>query len=53
MKKIIDECSVVGEKLIASCHEEIEMIAQLLVDKGTVFGDEIYDLVGLPIPSIS
>ena len=53
VQKIIDECFVTGKNLVTSCRKEVEAIAQLLMDKGTVLGDEIYDLVGLPTPSVN
>ena len=51
-KKIVDECSIVAKDLIASHKKEIEMIAQLLMKKGTVLGQELYELVGLSVPTI-
>jgi cell division protease FtsH len=51
-KKIVDECLIVAKDLIASHKTEIEMIAQLLMKKGTVLGQELYELVGLPLPTI-
>ena len=51
-KKIVDECLIVAKNLIASHKKEIEMIAQLLMKKGTVLGQELYELVGLPLPKL-
>jgi len=51
-KKIVDECLIVAKDLIASHKTEIEMIAQLLMKKGTVLGQELYELVGLPLPKL-
>ncbi len=52
VQKIVDECFVVAQDLVALRKHEIEMIAKLLMQKGTVLGDDIYQLVGLPVPSI-
>ncbi len=49
-KKIVDECLVVAKDLIASRKTEIEKIAKLLMEKGTVFGYELYELLDLPLP---
>lgn len=51
-EKIVDECLIVAKKLIASHKVEIEKIAKLLMQKGTVLGHEIYALVGLPVPKL-
>jgi cell division protease FtsH len=50
VKKIIDESTAMAKYLIAAHKQDIEKIAQLLMEKGTVLGDEIYNLLGLPIP---
>lgn len=52
VQKIIDECLVVAQKIITTHKKDIEKIALLLMKKGTVFGDEIYKLVHLPVPSL-
>lgn len=51
-KKIVDECLVIAKKLIASHKAEIEKIAKLLMQRGTVLGHEIYALLGLPLPRL-
>ncbi len=49
---IVDECLVIAKKLVADHKNDIEKIAKLLLQKGTVLGDEIYQVVGLPVPTI-
>lgn len=51
VQKIIDECFAVAKNLVASRKNEIEQIARLLMQKGTVLGDDIYKLVGLQVPA--
>lgn len=51
VKKIIDECFIVAKTLVALHKQDIEKIANLLMEKGTVLGAEIYELVGLPVPT--
>jgi cell division protease FtsH len=50
VQKIINECTVKGKKFIAEHKQDIQKIAQLMVQKGTVLGDEIYNLLKLPVP---
>ena len=50
VKKIIDECTAMAKYLITTHKQDIEKIAKLLMEKGTVLGDEIYTLLGLQIP---
>ena len=50
VKKIIDECTAIAKQLIASHKQDIEKIAKLLIQKGTVVGSEIYQLVDVPLP---
>jgi cell division protease FtsH len=50
IEKIIVECREKAKELIATHKQEIEKIAKLLLEKGTVVGNEIYELVGLPLP---
>lgn len=50
VQKIVEESFVVAKKLINFYKNEIEAIASLLMEKGTLLGDEIYELVGLPCP---
>lgn len=51
-KKIVDECLVIAQELVVCHKEEISAIAQLLMEKGTVLGKEIYETVGLPMPTM-
>ncbi|MGZ6254690.1 MAG: AAA family ATPase [Candidatus Chromulinivorax sp.] len=52
VERIIAECLQQAHDLIRGHKKEIEIIAHLLLDKGTVSGEEIYNAVGLPIPQI-
>ena len=52
VQKIIDECFLMAKKLVVSHKQDIEKIAQLLMKKGTVLGEEIYRLVGIPSPKL-
>lgn len=49
VQRIVDECFVIAKKLVADHRTDIEKIADLLMIKGTVLGDDIYQLVGLPL----
>ncbi|MBP6869456.1 AAA family ATPase [Candidatus Babeliales bacterium] len=51
VQKIVDECLVVAQKIVAKHKGDIEKIARLLMKKGTVLGDEIYRLVHVTIPT--
>ena len=48
--KIIENCRYLTRKLIGDHIKDIEKIAKLLIKKGTVQGDEIYELLNLPQP---
>ena len=52
VQKIIDECYLEAKDLIASHKNDIESLAELLIEKGTVFGDEVYRMFGLEEPKI-
>lgn len=52
VQKIIDECLQVAKTIIGNHKQDIENIASLLMKKGTVLGDEIYNIVNIPIPSL-
>lgn len=52
VQRIIDDCYVIAKRLIVDHRNDIEKIASLLMTKGTVMGDEIYNLVGLPLPDV-
>ncbi|MBV8661247.1 MAG: AAA family ATPase [Candidatus Dependentiae bacterium] len=52
VQKIIEGCFVVAQQLVESHKSEIKKIAELLMKKGTVLGDEIYNVVNLPLPNI-
>ena len=51
-KKIIDECNAKSKALISLHHNEIQQLTDLLMEKGTVSGYEVYQMFGLPIPDI-
>jgi len=53
VEKIINECRDVAKKLVSSRKHEIEIVAKLLMEKGTVLGDEIYNLLEVSLPDIS
>ncbi len=48
--KIIEKCRYITIDLIADHKDEIEKIARLLFEKGTVQGDEIYAVLGMQQP---
>jgi len=52
VKKIIDECSIQAKTLITKHKKEIENIARLLLNKGTISGAEVYQLLGKPTPKL-
>ena len=52
VNKIIEKCRCVTRNLIADHKKDIEKIAKLLMEKGTVQGYEIYELLHLPQPHI-
>ncbi len=51
IENIIIECREQARALIAAHKDDIEKIARLLIEKGTVVGNEVYELVGLPLPA--
>jgi len=51
-QKIVNECLLQAQSLVELHKKEIEMIAELLMEEGTVFGYEIYELLGLEEPEI-
>ena len=50
VEKIVKECAVITRNLIATHKDDIEKIANLLIEKRTVLGDEIYSLLNLSQP---
>lgn len=50
-KKIVDSCYVACKELVIAHIEEIEQLAQALLEKGTISGYEVYDMFNLPRPS--
>lgn len=49
-KKIVDSCYVACKELVIAHIEEIEQLAQALLEKGTISGYEVYDMFNLPRP---
>jgi len=52
IKEIIDDCLAQAKLLVETHKNEIELVAKLLMEKGTVFGSDIYDLLGLQQPKL-
>ena len=52
VEKIIDECYEVAQKMVSEHRDQIEQLAQMLMESGTVFGDLVYRLCGVPEPKI-
>jgi len=52
VEKIIEECYVRAQGLIVLYKDKIEQLSELLMEKGTVFGDEVYQMCGLEEPKI-
>lgn len=50
VQKIIDSCTDRAKKIIAKNHGPIDQIAQRLVEMGTLSGEEIYNLLSIPVP---
>jgi cell division protease FtsH len=52
VQKIIDECYEVSFAMVQEHRAQIEELAQMLMEKGTVFGDVVYRLCGVQEPKI-
>ena len=52
IQKIINECTQKAHKLIIDNKKDVEKIAQLLLQKNTVLGEEIYNLLNLQAPKL-
>ena len=52
VQKIIDECYEKSETMVKAHHNEIEQLAEMLMVQGTVFGDVVYRMCGVPEPKI-
>jgi len=52
VQKIVDECYVVAKNLVAERRDYINQLALLLMDQGTVFGNEVYQMCGLQEPAL-
>jgi cell division protease FtsH len=52
VQKIIDECYVKAQALVKKHRIEIEQLAKMLMEQGTVFGDVVYRMCNMPEPKI-
>lgn len=52
VKKIVDECYEKSQELVKKHKKEIEQLAKMLMEEGTVFGDVVYRLCGVIEPKI-
>ena len=52
VQKIIDECYEASQILVKAHKDEIEQLANMLMEQGTVFGDVVYRMCGIPEPKI-
>lgn len=52
VRKIIDECYEKARVLVNKHKKEIEQLANMLMKEGTVFGDVVYRMCGVPEPRI-
>lgn len=52
IQKIIDECYVVAQQMVSEHHDQIETLARMLMDEGTVFGNVVYQMCGVEEPKI-
>lgn len=52
VQKIIDECYVKAQELVHTYRPQIEQLANLLMEHGTVFGNVVYRMCGMPEPTI-
>lgn len=50
--KIINECRVVTTEIIMNHQAELLGLAEMLMDQGTVSGDQVYQLCGIPEPKL-
>ncbi len=52
VKKIIDECYEISQNMVHEHNDQIEELANMLMEQGTVFGDVIYRMCNVPEPKI-
>ncbi len=52
VQKIIDECYEQSQGLIKQYKNEIEQLARMLMEQGTIFGDVVYRMCNVPEPKI-
>ncbi len=52
VEKIIDECYQVAQKMIAEHRDQIELLAKMLMEQGTIFGNVVYNLCNVQEPKI-
>ncbi len=52
VQKIIDECYEISQDMVKAHKKEIEQLANMLMKEGTVFGNVVYRMCGVPEPKI-
>ena len=52
VKKIIDECYEISQSMVLEHRDQIAQLANMLMEQGTVFGDVVYRMCGVPEPKI-
>ncbi|MDP3788536.1 MAG: AAA family ATPase [Candidatus Chromulinivorax sp.] len=52
VQKIIDECYEISQVMVKERRNEIEQLARMLMEQGTVFGDVVYRMCNVPEPKI-
>jgi cell division protease FtsH len=52
VRKIIEECTQQAAALVKLHREQIKALAELLMKEGTVFGNVVYEMCGVPQPQM-
>lgn len=52
VQKIIDECYQVSAQMVKDHRDEVEQLAKMLMDEGTIFGNVVYKMCGVQEPKI-
>jgi len=50
--KVIQECRAIAHQIITDHQDKLMQLVGLLMEEGTVFGSDVYDLCGLEQPSV-
>jgi len=50
--KIIAQCMEQAKTILTQHRKELEKLAHLLMEKEIVYGKEVYQMCGLPVPDI-